>query len=177
MTISHVIYLEFARLIVSQQWVTEVLPTYINISLPSPAISMSSLILLAALCNQSTISQPSKCPSHSSGHKTSLCLLSAVSSFFLHSFTFTFAHMLTEASWPCSPYINVFTTLRQHVVVVTSYLILSFNHLVHELQLLSVDVRTFVFAIGIPGCNVGRWHTMMSRFHLFCLVQCAKVFE
>ena len=156
------------------------LPAYINISFPSSAIGMSSLILLAAIHNWSTISQPSKCPSCScvpSGCKTSLCLLSAVSSFFLHSFTFTFARMLTEASWPCSPYINVFTTLRQHVVVVTSYLILSFNHLVHELQLLSVDVHTFVFAIGILGCNVGWWYTMMSRFHFFCLVQCAKVFE
>ena len=26
-------------------------------------------------------------------------------------FAFTFAHMLTEASWPRSPYIDVFTTL------------------------------------------------------------------
>ena len=26
-------------------------------------------------------------------------------------FAFTFARMLTEASWPCSPFINVFPTL------------------------------------------------------------------
>ena len=65
----------------------------------------------------------------------------------------------------------------QRVVVVTSYLILSIDHLVCELQLSSVNIRTFVFAIEIPGYNVGRWHTMTNRFHFFCLAQCAKVFE
>ena len=57
--------------------------------------------------------------------------------------------------------------LGQRVVVVTSYLILSVDHLVRELQLLSVNIRTFVFAIEIPGYNVERWHTMTNRFHFF----------
>ena len=121
---------------------------------------MSSLILLATICNWSTISQPSKhpwCSCIPSGCKVSLlalphngwtmmgngearcfliedeasgscgmtftsftpksnsvCILPAFCSFFLLSiffFAFTFAHMLTEVSWPCNPYINVFATL------------------------------------------------------------------
>ena len=50
----------------------------------------------------------------------------------------------------------------QSAVIVTSYLILSFKHPVCELQLLSVDVRTFVFAFEIPSFNVGWWHTMIG---------------
>ena len=57
--------------------------------------------------------------------------------------------------------------LGQRVVVVTLYLILSIDHLVRELQLLSVNIRTFVFAIEISGYNVGQWHTMMNGFHFF----------
>ena len=40
MTISHVIYLEFARLIVSRQWVTEV-------TIPGLSLSQEVIILLA----------------------------------------------------------------------------------------------------------------------------------
>ena len=80
--------------------------------------------------------------------------------------------MLTEASWPRSPYINVFATLgavcSRCYIVFDLYLILSFDHLVRELQLLTLSILTFVFAIGIPGYNfVGWWHTMMNRFHFF----------
>ena len=39
--------------------------------------------------------------------------------------------------------------------------------LVCELQLLLVNIRTFVFAIRILGYNVGQWHTMTNRFHFF----------
>ena len=43
MTISHVIYLEFARLIVSWQWVTEVIyPRYFRATFSMPALNQSS---------------------------------------------------------------------------------------------------------------------------------------
>ena len=56
--------------------------------------------------------------------------------------------MLTEASWPRSPYIDVFATLgavcgRCYIV----FDLIPVDHLVHELQLSSVNIRTFVFAI------------------------------
>ena len=91
-------------------------------------------------------------------------------------------HLLLPVCWmrpagPAVPTLMSSPHLGQCVVVVTSYLILSVDHLVRELQLLSVNIHTFVFAIEIPGYNVGRWHTMMNIFHFFCLAQCTKVFK
>ena len=105
------------------------------------------------------------------------CLLSALSSFFLYFFL----HLLLPICWlrsagPAIPTLMSLPHLGQHAVV-TLYLILSFDHLAYELQLLSVNICTFVFANGMLGYNVGRSYTMMNRFPFCCLVQCTKVFE
>ena len=79
-------------------------------------------------------------------------------------------HLLLPICWlrPAGPAVPTLISpphSGQRAVVVTSYLILSFKHPVCELQRLSVDVRTFVFAFEILGCNVGWWHTMIGIVH------------
>ena len=57
-----------------------------------------------------------------------------------------------------------------YCVAVLCYLLHQWSQyylLVCELQLISVNIRTFVFAIRILGYNVGWWHTMTNRFHFF----------
>ena len=142
-------------------------------SMPSPssAISMSSLIPLAAIRNRSTISQPSKhpwCSCIPSGCKASLLALPC------DGWT-----MMGNGAGEPRPFLVedvVWHSLSSpQCQTVFAFCLLS--------ALSSFFLRFFwvYFCLyvdwGILGYNIGWWHTMTNRFHFFCLVQCAKVFE
>ena len=145
------------------------LPVYINISSPSSAIGMSSLILLEAYI----ISQLSPSWTNAPGALVAFLLVVKHNCSFFLLFVLSFyilLHLHLPVCWlrPAGPAVPTLMSplhLGQHAVVVSLYLILSFKHPVCELQLLSVDAHTFVFAIEILGCNFGWWHTMIGTVH------------
>ena len=84
--------------------------------------------------------------------------------------------MLTEASWP-SPYINVLATLGAacgHYYIIFDLIL---DHLVHELQLLSANIHTFVLPLRYwaimldSGAQVTQvWKALRSYVQLFCIL-------
>ena len=97
-------------------------------------------------------------------------LPSSFSSFFF--FSTLFLHLLLPVCWlrPAGLAVPTITSSPhsgQRAVVVTSNLILSFDHLVCELQLLSVNIHPQCLCHWMLRYNVGQWHTMMNRFLFF----------